>query len=262
MIFKVVNGCFSYGAKEILKNVSLEVLPGEVTSVLGPNGIGKTTLLRCMMGLLRWKSGHSEMDGRDIRAMKPAEIWKNMSYVPQAKSSTQAYTALDMVILGRSAHLRTLEQPKKKDVEAAKLAMEEVRISHLRDKRCDKMSGGELQMVLIARALASEPRLLVLDEPESNLDFKNQLIILETIQRLAKKHDISIVLNTHYPAHALKVADKALLLDRGGRYDYGLASEIINERNMRKSFLVRVSIHDFAVDGKRYNTVVPLAIIN
>ena len=261
MIFEVKNGCFGYQKAEILKNVSFHVSSGEVLAILGSNGVGKTTLLRCMMGLLPWKRGSSCIDGIDISQMKPSLLWQRISYVPQAKGSTYGYSALEMVLLGRSSHLSTLAQPGKEDVEIAVQAMEEVGILCMKDKICNKMSGGELQMVLIARALAAQPEMLVLDEPESNLDFKNQLIILDTVTRLAKEKNISAVINTHYPAHALRVSDQALILNRDGVNYYGGTKEVINETNMERSFGVQVAIHDFVNQGKWYNTVVPLGIV-
>ena len=123
------------------------------------------------------------------------------------------------------------------------------------------MSGGELQMVLIARALTINPEMLVLDEPESNLDFKNQLIILETIRNLSKKRGISAVVNTHYPEHALKISDNALILNREGRNIFGKAEEIINEENMKRAFSVQVYIDQFHFDGNEYKSVVPLYLV-
>ena len=123
------------------------------------------------------------------------------------------------------------------------------------------MSGGELQMVLIARALVTEPQMLVLDEPESNLDFKNQLIILETISRLAKERHLSAVVNTHYPEHALQISQQALILNRDGQSFYGPSDDIISEDNMRRAFGVKVQINRFIVDGKPYKSVVPLAVV-
>ena len=126
---------------------------------------------------------------------------------------------------------------------------------------CSEMSGGELQMVLIARALTIHPNMLVLDEPESNLDFKNQLIILETIEKLAREKNISAIVNTHYPDHALKISNKALILNRDGTNFYGNAAEVINEPNMEKSFSVRVHIDNFTLDEREYNCVVPLNLL-
>lgn len=261
MRFSVEKGCFSYASHEVLRDISFGVESGEILAVLGSNGVGKTTLLRCMMGLLPWKSGCTRIDGTAIGEMTHRELWSRISYVPQAKGAGFSYTAKEMVLLGRSAHLGTLKQPGEKDVEIAMQAMETVGITHMANKMCNRMSGGELQMVLIARALAAQPQLLILDEPESNLDFKNQLIVLDTIQRLAHEHHISAIVNTHYPAHALKLADKALMLTRGLNSCYGTAQQVINEENMRRSFGVNVSIHDFWVEQQRYNTVVPLSIV-
>ncbi len=261
MTLAVENGCFSYYSKEILRNICFSVGPGEILAVLGSNGVGKTTLLRCMMGLLPWKSGRTTIDAKPLSEFSSKELWSRIAYVPQAKGSAFSYPARDMVLLGRSPHLGALKQPGPKDLEIARQAMEEVGILHLAEKNCNQMSGGELQMVLIARALTAQPQLLVLDEPESNLDFKNQLIILDVIHRLARERHISAVLNTHYPANALKLADKALLLNRQDQNRYGRVSQVISEENMRRSFGVNVSIHEFWADGVRYNTVVPISIV-
>jgi len=260
MIFSVENGCFSYPRRKILENISFTVEPGSVLAVLGSNGVGKTTLLRCMMGLLPWESGRTLIDGVPLGQLSHKEVWRRISYVPQARGPLFSYSALEMVLLGRSAHLGTVEQPKARDVEIAKAAMEEVGVTHLMDKNCTQMSGGELQIVLIARALTAQPELLILDEPESNLDFKNQLIVLETISRLARERNISSIVNTHYPAHALKISDKALLLNRDEPYFYGPTAQVISEENMRRAFGVNVSVHAFSVDEQQYKTVVPLSI--
>ena len=261
MTFSVENGCFGYKNKEILHNINFEIKKGEVVSVLGSNGVGKTTLLKCMMGLLKWKSGVSKLNGTDISHIRSRDFWQNIAYVPQAKGSAFGYSAIDMVTLGRSAHLGTFSQPGKEDIKAAEKAMEDMGIQYLHDKLCNEMSGGELQMVLIARALTIDPELLVLDEPESNLDFKNQLIILETIRSLSEKRGISAVVNTHYPEHALKISDKALVLNRDGTSIFGDAAEVINEDNMKKCFSVRVYINSFSFEERDYQSVVPLYLV-
>ena len=261
MIFQVQNGSFGYHHKNILNQISFEVTDGNVLAVLGPNGVGKTTLLKCMMGFLPWKQGASLLDGQNIATIAPKELWQRIAYVPQAKNSAFSYTALEMVLLGRSAHLSLFNQPKKEDEQRALAAMEEVGVSHLAAKQCSQMSGGELQMVLIARALVTEPQMLVLDEPESNLDFKNQLIILETISRLAKERHLSAVVNTHYPEHALQISQQALILNRDGQSFCGPSDAIISEDNMRRAFGVKVQINRFIVDGKPYKSVVPLAVV-
>ncbi|MDR1137574.1 MAG: ABC transporter ATP-binding protein, partial [Synergistaceae bacterium] len=202
MIFSVERASFSYPrGRRILKDINFGIRPGQILSVLGPNGAGKTTLLKCMMGLLKWGEGASAIDGIPIDRINYRELWKKIAYVPQAKYSALSFTAEEMVVIGRNAHLGTFGQPGADDYRYAAQALDEVGAGRLKDKLCGEISGGELQMVLIARALAAHPSMLVLDEPESNLDFKNQLIILETIERLARERNISCVFNTHYPAH-------------------------------------------------------------
>lgn len=261
MIFEVQGGCFGYDSVPVLRDIAFSVRDREILSVLGPNGVGKTTLLRCMMGLLRWKKGASTIDGLDLSRLSPREVWRRIAYVPQSKGTALSYTAREMVLMGRSARLGLFAQPSHADEAAAERAMNLVGVTHLADKRCSCMSGGELQMVLIARALSAEPEMLVLDEPESNLDFKNQLIVLETIERLARERGIAAVINTHYPAHALKIADKALILSRDGTSLCGPAEEVLNEENMRSAFDVRVKIADFLFEGFRYRSVIPIATV-
>ena len=262
MIFEVVHGCFGYGdGREVLRDLSFRVPEGKILSVLGPNGVGKTTLLRCMMGLLHWKKGESRIDGENIRHIPVRELWKKIAYVPQAKGNALMYTAEEMVVLGRCAHLGMMQQPKKKDLELAREAIALVGVPHLCGKLCSQMSGGELQMILIARALTTQPSMLVLDEPESNLDFKNQLIILDIMQRLAAEKGISCVFNTHYPDHALKISDQALLLDKSGSYIFGESAEVISCENMERSFEVEVYIDRLNVGGASVASVVPLSIL-
>ncbi len=262
MIFEVRNGSFGYNFRaEILKNIYFSINDGDVLAILGPNGVGKTTLLKCMMGLLKWDRGGSYMDGENIADADYRRLWQKIAYVPQAKSSVFAYTVEEMILLGRSAHIGMVSQPAKEDYEKAEIAMEIVGIKHLRKKDCNRISGGELQMVLIARALTVEPSVLVLDEPESNLDFKNQLIILDTIKELADKKGIASIFNTHYPAHALKISNKSLILNKQGSSIFGETQAVVNCDNMRDSFSVNVHISTLQISDKRHKLVIPLNIV-
>lgn len=199
MKLQVKNGCFGYKDHEVLKDVSFEVEENEVLAILGPNGVGKTTLLKCMMGLLHWGSGESFLNGRSMRKYSQKEISRKIAYVPQSKGISLSYTAFEMVLMGRSARLGLFAQPSREDEAIANAALADVGISFLRDKPCSQMSGGELQMVLIARALCTGPELLVFDEPESNLDFKNQLVILELVKELSGKKGIGAIITPIIP---------------------------------------------------------------
>ncbi|MDR1430322.1 MAG: ABC transporter ATP-binding protein [Spirochaetaceae bacterium] len=260
MTFSVHHASFAYRQTPVLKDICFFVEPGQILAVLGPSGVGKTTLLKCMMGLIKWDSGSSQIDGIPIPQIHYREFWKKIAYVPQAKNTVFSYSVEEMVVMGRSAHIGSFKQPSASDHELARQAMDEVGISHLKHRPCSEISGGELQMVLIARALSAQPSILVLDEPESNLDFKNQLVILDTIESLACEKNISCVFNTHYPAHALKIATHALVLTRDKYSLFGPAREVINEDNMRRAFEVNVHINEVKINQKRYTSVLALSV--
>ena len=261
MTFQVRDGGFSYDSRVVLDNINFEIFDGEIMCVLGSNGVGKTTLLKCMMGLQKWRKGESLLDGTNIARIPQKEFWRRIAYVPQAKYAAFSFSALDMVTMGRSAHLGTFSEPTKEDEERAVEAMETCGILRLKDKLCTKMSGGELQMVLIARALTANPEMLVLDEPESNLDFKNQLVILNIIEKLAREKHISAIVNTHFPAHAMKIGTKALILNRTAAPIFGPAREVISEENMKKTFGVQVHISEFEFGERQYKSVTPLYVV-
>lgn len=258
MNLTVEQGSFFYRKHTpIFQDVNFSVDSGEILAILGPNGAGKTTLLRCITGMLKWRSGQSLLDGTPIHTMPARTLWSKMAYVPQAKAASSAYTAFETVLLGRSSHMHVFSSPSKTDVEKAEEAMALLGITNLMDKKCTAISGGELQMVLIARALAVQPQVLILDEPESNLDFKNQLVVLNAITRLAES-GMTCIFNTHYPAHALQRADKALLLSRGGSYVFGRTSAVVTEENIRSAFGVDTAIGEIETPETIVPNVIPL----
>ncbi len=261
MRLKVEKGSFYYKKNApIFENINFEVKEGEILAILGPNGAGKTTMLRCITGMLKWRAGKSLLDGENIASMPPRKLWSKMAYVPQAKSVSSACTALEMVLLGRSSHLNIFEAPKQADVDKAMEVLEFLGISRLADKKCSEVSGGELQMILIARALASDPKVLILDEPESNLDFKNQLVVLDAMSNLAAR-GMTCIFNTHYPAHALQRAQKALILSKGGQYVFGDTVSVVTEENIRNAFGVDAIIGEIETPGNLLKNVVPIHIV-
>lgn len=222
MILEIKNGCFGYPKQDIiLSDINLSLEEGHILAILGPNGIGKTTLLKCMIGLLPWREGTTFLYGQDIKTLKPKELWSNVSYIPQSHGFAFSYTGLEMVMLGRCSHLGVFEQPGRREIEMAEAMMEKTGITHLAKKDCNRMSGGELQMVLIARALINEPKLIILDEPETGLDFHNQILVLNMIDRLSHEDGISAIMNTHYPTNAMSVADEAFMMNHKGTFFYG-----------------------------------------
>lgn len=260
MKLSVQNGCFSYRAGQpLLENISFEVESGDVLAILGPNGAGKTTLLKCMLNLLHWREGQTLLDGEDVGAMPVRALWQKVAYVPQAKQSSLFCTVEEMVLLGRSSRIGAFSAPSKEDFRQARAVIERLGLSHLFGRRCCELSGGEVQMVLIARALSSQPGVLVLDEPESNLDFKNQLLVLDTIEELAKS-GLTCIFNTHFPAHALRRANQALLLGRGGKSVCGKTCDVVTEDRISEFFGVRAVIGEMKTPLGTYQDVIPVSI--
>ena len=257
----VNNGVFSYekNGRIILNEINFSTKEGEIMAILGPNGAGKTTLLRCMMGFLKWNSGTSKLDDTDIRSIPARELWKHVAYVPQARQASSAYSVQETVMLGRGSHFGLLAQPSEKDIKKVNEVMERLHIAHLADKRCSEISGGELQMVLIARALASEPQILILDEPESNLDFRNQLLVLNTMSELAVE-GMSCIFNTHFPSHALQRAAKSLLFCGDGKTLFGDTNEIVTEENIEKAFGVKAVIGEIETPETVLHDVLPIKL--
>ena len=254
----VENGCFSYGQRELLKDVTFDVNPREVMTILGPNGAGKTTLLKCMMGLNTWDSGASYIEGKDISKMSIRDVSRHIAYVPQMKTSSFDYTVREVVMMGRSCHIPIFSTPGEDDVKIVEDTIGRLDIGHIANRKYNTLSGGEMQLVMIARALVSEPSVLVLDEPESNLDYYNQLKVLELIRDISK--DVSCIINTHYPEHAISISQKTMMLDGKGDYLYGKTEEIITEENIERIFSVKAVIGNVERDSSSYRCIIPVCL--
>lgn len=244
MILSIQDASFHYpNGKMLFDNLSFSLQTPCVMSVLGANGAGKTTLLKCILGFEKWSKGKETLDGEDTAAMPASRFWRRIAYVPQAKGSAFSYTVEETVLLGRSAHVSFFGKPSASDRAIAHDAIQFVGIEHLMHRSCSQLSGGQYQMVLIARALASQPELLVMDEPESNLDFKNQLKVLSCIKELAA-HGVGTLINTHYPAHALEVSDTALVMLPNAPARYGRAQNVLTEEILSRAFDVKIRIFE------------------
>jgi iron complex transport system ATP-binding protein len=194
-----------------------------------------------------------------LRLIKPKELWKRVSYVPQARNFYTPYSVLDMVVMGRAPFIGTFSSPSKADIDIALEAIEELGILEYKDQYCSRISGGQLQLALIARALVSNPELIILDEPESHLDFRNQLLVLEKLRHIVESKHISCMINTHYPENALKISDKTLMLGRG-KYLFGDTRLIITEQSLREYFDVIVKVLPFQDNGTPCKTISALRI--
>jgi len=209
--------------------------------VLGPNGGGKTTLFRTILGLLPVKSGEVRLNERPLHLLDRADIARVAGYVPQGHSAYFAFTLLEFVLMGRTARVGTFSSPGKADRAVAERALESLGIAALADKPVTEVSGGERQLALVARALAQEPKLLVMDEPTASLDFGNQVRVLERILALAAS-GIAILFSSHDPDHAFLGAQRALLLGEGRVLELGTPKDVVRSDTLRRLYGVPVEV--------------------
>lgn len=238
-----------YGRTAIGRDIDLSVAPGEVVCLLGPNGCGKTTLIKTCLGLLPPQEGAVRLDGDALESLARPEIARRLAYVPQAHAPAFPYTAVEMALMGRAARLGLFAQPGPKDQAAATAALERLGIADLAAAEVTRLSGGQRQLVLIARALAQEARILVMDEPTANLDFGNQALVLAEIGRLARA-GFGVLLTTHDPDHAFAVADRAVLMQAGRVLADGAPVEAMTAERLSALYGVPVRIERLSDGGR------------
>jgi iron complex transport system ATP-binding protein len=240
----------SYNGRLVLGSISLQLKKGSVITLLGPNGCGKTTLLKVINGLLRPDRGKVYVDGRDAAAIKQNDMARLIGYVPQTQRSSFPFTAMDIVLTGRMPHISALAQPGPRDVEKARQALENVGALHLASRAYTQISGGERQLVMVARALAQEPSYLLLDEPTSYLDFKNQFSVLNMISRIAGEQKVTAVMTLHDPNHALMFSDEVVLMRKlrfgegGGVGDGNCSRKASLSRQIQQSIIAAGGAHE------------------
>ncbi|WP_094228686.1 ABC transporter ATP-binding protein [Methanolobus psychrotolerans] len=250
LILEVDSLAYSYGNGPVFENVSFSMGNGEVMCVLGPNGAGKSTLIKCIAGIFKPAAGSVRIMGEDTRYLASGTIAKKVGYVPQQNETVFPFNVLDFVVMGRTPHLSLFASPGEEDMKIARRSLEKVGVEDLSDRTLNSLSGGQRQMVLIARALAQEPALLLLDEPTSHLDFGNQVLVLETVQKLAAS-GMSIVMNTHAPDHAFLIGTSAVALTGGRLIASGTVTSVVNSQMMSSVYGVNVAVRDIAdIDRK------------
>ncbi len=242
------NLAYGYGTRRVGSGVTLELAAGEVLCLLGPNGSGKTTLFKTLLGLLPPQEGHVLIDGQDARHLMRDDIARLVSYVPQAHSAFFPYTVHEIVLMGRTAHLGLFSAPSARDHAAALDAIRRMGIAHLADAVYTQISGGERQLALIARALAQDARMVIMDEPTANLDFGNQVRVLEHIRALTGE-GIGVLLSTHDPDHVFLCADRAALLHQGGLMACGAATEVMTAEKLQQLYGVAVAVTAVSLDN-------------
>jgi iron complex transport system ATP-binding protein len=253
MILNVAGVAFSYNSHPVLDGVSFSLAPGELLAVLGPNGVGKTTLLKCINAIRRPSRGSVMVDGADVLGLSPLEVARAVGYVAQQTEAARL-TVFDAVLMGRRPHLTF--RTSRRDLETVDAALRRLGLHAMALRYIDELSGGELQKVAIARALVQEPRLMLLDEPTASLDLKNQIEILAMIRRVVREHAVAAVMSLHDLNTALRFADKCVFL-KDGRIHFAGESLQVDAETIEAVYGLPVEIHTH----RGQPLVVPLATL-
>jgi iron complex transport system ATP-binding protein len=266
-LIEVTDAAFSYGTQTVFRDINFSVTKGEIFCLLGPNGSGKTTLLDCVLGTHKPRSGNIKINGEEISSYNPRKLAQQISYVPQRHECAFPYRVIDVTLMGRAAYTGIFSAPSKNDRKIARTALKATGMYHLRRRPYTQLSGGELQLVMIARALAQDTSLIVMDEPTAHLDFRHELLVLETIMNLVKEKEISILMATHFPNHAFYFEDNGLkitiaLLKDGQFIAKGAPREILNEESIEELYGVKSSLF-FYNDNNNHDRrrIIPLKTV-
>ncbi|MBO8144553.1 MAG: ABC transporter ATP-binding protein [Thermodesulfobacterium sp.] len=248
--------CFRHkGSKEdTLKDIEFSAELGKVTAILGPNGSGKSTLFKCIAGIWKPYKGSICINGKEIDKLSYLERAKIFAVVPQEHEPAFPYSVFDMVLIGRAPYVNFFSSPGLKDYEKAKQALQTLGIYHLKEKSYDKISGGERQLVLIARALAQSAPFMLLDEPVSHLDFRNQIKVLLKIKELAYKNKITALVTIHDPNLASLFADKIVVIKDGRIIGQGKPNHILNEKLIQEVYGIKINI----IQNNGFNLICPV----
>ena len=245
-----------YDGVPVVEGLTFAIAEGEVCALLGPNGVGKTTVFKAVLGHLPVLAGTVSVAGQDVASLSRVQLARLVGYVPQAHTPPFPYTVAEVVEMGRTAHLALAASPGAKDRRLALEALNSLGIAHLHDKPYTQVSGGERQLALIARALCQQARLLIMDEPCANLDFGNRARVLRQVRELADR-GMAVLMTTHDPDHALAIADSVVALVDRTRFVVGKPSEVIDAGLLLELYGVDSQIDAVATPGGPVRVAVP-----
>ena len=255
-LLKINNLCGGYYRETIIKGISLEIKKGDFIGIIGPNGCGKTTLLRLMSRVLVSQKGDITLEGKNIAYMALKEFCKRVAFVPQDTLINFSFSVWEIVLMGRIPHLKRLQFETKKDFLIAQDALLLTDTLYLKEKRIDELSAGERQRVIIARALTQEPTLLFLDEPTSHLDIGHQIQILDLLKRLNHQNNLTIVMVLHDLNLASEYCNRILLLNEGEIFKEGSPQEVLTYQNIEAVYKTVVVVNNNPITSKPYVVLV------
>jgi len=235
---------FRYMDHSVLSDVSFSANSGSICGLLGPNGSGKTTLLKCINGFLKPHKGQVRIEGKPVSHLSRKAVAGLMAVVPQMATPVFSFTALQVVVMGRVARLGAFAIPSRQHYRDAEDIMEELGIGRLTHCGVNEMSGGERQMVLLARALFQNPKILLLDEPTAHLDFKNQYLVLDMVTAVTRKKDLTTLVTLHDPNLAARYCSQMVMLKEGRVHRNGITTEVFDSQALESMYGIKVSIEN------------------
>ncbi len=258
-MLKVKDLTFSYhrDSEKVLEGVSFEEQPGRMVALLGANGAGKSTLFRCILGFEKNYTGEVYLNDTELRTLSRKEIASLIAYVPQSESPVFNYPVFDTVLMGTTGTLPAFAAPQKEQIEAAKKAISMMGIEHLAERGINEISGGERQLTMLARAVAQNAKMMIMDEPTANLDYGNQHLVLQKIRKMTTE-GYTVIFSTHNPEHALHYASHVLVLKDHVIVAEGPSDETLTESLIKDIYGLKTKILHTQVDGKTVASCIPM----
>lgn len=266
IILETKNLTFEYPKKKVFDHINLAIEGGQIFTLLGPNGCGKTTLIHCILNFLKAQQGEILIGGKNIRELKPSEIARKLAYVPQSHKKVFPYTVKEVVLMGRAAYIPAYSAPKEIDIRTTMAALDMMGIADLAERPYPFLSGGESQLVILARAIAQKSEIIILDEPTAHLDSYHELMVMDKLAYLIKETDLTILMTTHFPNEVLYLMNQGIsvtgaLMRDGGFLATGRGDMIFTVENISRLYNINCDVVELNDEqGRSIRQFVPLGI--
>lgn len=249
MKLELQNVWLAYGGNAVVKGITFQLLPGEIAGLIGPNGSGKSTIIKAISRVISTHSGKILLDGEDISRIPRKDLARLLGVVPQMPLLPSAFTAFEVVLMGRNPHLGLFQYEGEKELAITWRAMEMTATQPLAKRRIGELSGGEIQRLVIARALTQEPKAILLDEPTANLDIRHQIEILNLIKNLCRNDNLTVLAALHDLNLAAQYCDKLILINNGQVHAQGTPAEVINSQNIEDVYGAEGCVYPHPING-------------